>query len=37
MVNVDNGRTRKALGMGFIPVSVSALAMEQSLVDNGLA
>jgi dihydroflavonol-4-reductase len=33
---VDNSRTRKALGMEFIPVSESAPAMAQSLVDQGL-
>ena len=37
MVTIDNSRTRKALGMKFIPVSDSAPAMAQSLVDNGLA
>ena len=36
-LEVDNSRTRKALGMKFIPVSDSAPAMAQSLVDNGLA
>lgn len=36
MVPMDNDRTRKALGMEFIPVSESAPAMAQSLVDNGL-
>ena len=36
MVPMDNSRTRKALGMEFIPVSESAPAMAQSLVDNGL-
>jgi dihydroflavonol-4-reductase len=35
-VQVDNSRTRKALRMEFIPVSVSAPAMAQSLVDEGL-
>ncbi len=35
-VDMDNGRTRKALGMEFIPVSESAPAMAQSLVDAGL-
>ncbi|MGL4490478.1 MAG: SDR family oxidoreductase [Rhizobiaceae bacterium] len=33
---VDNSRTKKALGMEFIPVSESAPAMAQSLVDHGL-
>jgi nucleoside-diphosphate-sugar epimerase len=33
---VDNSRTRKALGMTFIPVAESAPAMAQSLVDQGL-
>lgn len=33
---VDNSRTRKALGIEFIPVSESAPAMAQSLVANGL-
>ena len=36
MVPMDNSRTKKALGMEFIPVSVSAPAMAQSLVDHGL-
>ncbi len=36
MVPMDNSRTKKALAMEFIPVSVSAPAMAQSLVDNGL-
>ena len=35
-VEMNNDRTRKALGMEFIPVSESAPAMAQSLVDNGL-
>jgi dihydroflavonol-4-reductase len=34
---VDNSRTRNALGMEFIPVTESAPAMAQSLVDLGLA
>lgn len=33
---MDNSRTRKALGMEFIPVTESAPAMAQSLVDNRL-
>lgn len=33
---VDNSRTRKALGMDFIPVTESAPAMAQSLIDLGL-
>ncbi len=33
---MDNSRTRMALAMEFIPVSESAPAMAQSLVDNGL-
>ena len=32
----DNSRTRKALGMAFIPVADSAPAMARSLVDLGL-
>ena len=36
-MEVDNSRTRKALGMEFIPVTESAPAMAQSLVDLGLA
>ncbi len=36
IMQVDNSRTRTALGMTFIPVSESAPAMAQSLVDNGL-
>lgn len=36
-VKVDNSRTRKALAMDFIPVTESAPAMAQSLVDNGMA
>ncbi len=36
LAQVDNSRTRKVLGMTFIPVSESAPAMAQSLVDNGL-
>jgi dihydroflavonol-4-reductase len=35
-VDMDNSRTRKALGMEFKPVSESAPAMAQSLVDEGL-
>lgn len=35
-MKVDNSRTRKALAMEFIPVSESAPAMAQSLVDHGL-
>jgi dihydroflavonol-4-reductase len=35
-VQTDNSRTKKALGMEFIPVSQSAPAMAQSLVDHGL-
>jgi dihydroflavonol-4-reductase len=35
-IGVDNSRTRKALGIEFIPVSESAPAMAQSLVDEGL-
>ncbi len=37
MAAMDNSRTRKALGMEFIPVSESAPAMAQSLVENRLA
>lgn len=37
MVTMDNSRTRKTLGMEFIPVTESAPAMAKSLVDNGLA
>lgn len=33
---MDNSRTRKALGMEFMPVSESAPAMAQSLVEFGL-
>jgi dihydroflavonol-4-reductase len=36
-MTMDNSHTRKALGMEFIPVSESAPAMAQSLVDLGLA
>lgn len=36
MVAMDNSRTKKALGIEFIPVSESAPAMAQSLVDNRL-
>jgi dihydroflavonol-4-reductase len=36
-MKVDNSSTRKALGMEFIPVTESAPAMAQSLVDLGLA
>ncbi len=36
MVPVDNSRTKKALGMKFIPVSESAPAMAASLVEFGL-
>lgn len=35
-MKVDNSRTRKALGMEFIPVTESAPAMAQSLVELGL-
>ena len=35
-MKVDNSRTRKALGIEFIPVTESAPAMAQSLVDMGL-
>lgn len=35
-VDMDNSRTRKALGMEFIPVSESAPAMAASLVEFGL-
>lgn len=35
-VEMDNSRTRKALEMEFIPVSESAPAMAQSLVDEGV-
>ena len=35
-MKVDNSRTRSALGMDFIPVTKSAPAMAQSLVDLGL-
>ena len=33
---VDNNRTREALGIDFIPVSEAAPAMAQSLVEHGL-
>jgi dihydroflavonol-4-reductase len=36
-VKVDNSRTRTALALEFIPVTESAPAMAQSLVDLGLA
>jgi dihydroflavonol-4-reductase len=36
MVQVDNSRTKKALGIEFIPVSQSAPAMARSLVAHGL-
>jgi hypothetical protein len=36
-MKVDNSLTRMALGMDFIPVSESAPAMAQSLVDLGLS
>ena len=36
IVEMDNSRTRKALAMDFIPVTESAPAMAQSLVDSGL-
>ncbi len=35
-LKVDNSRTRRALGVEFIPVTESAPAMAQSLVDLGL-
>lgn len=35
-VRVDNSKTRKALGMDFIPVTESAPAMAKSLVEFGL-
>lgn len=35
-VRLDNSRTKKALGMDFIPVTESAPAMAQSLVEQGL-
>jgi dihydroflavonol-4-reductase len=35
-MKVDNSRTRRALGMEFIPVTESRPAMAQSLVDLGL-
>jgi dihydroflavonol-4-reductase len=37
IAQVDNSRTRKSLGMGFIPVSEAAPAMARSLVEHGLA
>lgn len=36
MYEVDNTRTRKALGMDFIPITESAPAMAKSLIDLGL-
>jgi dihydroflavonol-4-reductase len=37
IAQVDNSRTRKTLGMEFIPVSEAAPAMARSLVEHGLA
>jgi dihydroflavonol-4-reductase len=36
IMQVDNGRTRKVLGMDFIPVSEAAPAMARSLIETGV-